>query len=504
MGSGTEYYVVTVGGRTNAGALVEHFQRTCCDRHSSVATIWLPDGRTVTFDELREQYGLLRNTLQEAGVEAGSCVMSMVGNLPEFVPLLVACMHIGAALLPLGEATDTEALALARNAGAAAVITHRALPFESSSMTRISEAVAITRIADSSPRRAYPESVVLKLTSGSTEMPKTTIATEAALIRDAQCIAHGMGIGPDDVNLAAIPLSHAYAIGNIVLQLILQGTRTALRPAFSPSQFVRDVRTARVSVFPGVPFMFDHLRGTLADRSIPESLRLLISAGARLDSATVRWFNEHVARKIHSFYGTSETGGITYDSSNDISEPLHVGWPLAGVTVNIQSASDTGAGRVFVRSGGLAQGYVSASDNEAESAFQQGGFLTGDLGYFDGKGRLVLTGRVSPLVNVAGRKVDPGEVERLVSGLPGVTDARVVGVASETRGQELVAFVVRGDAGLTALALRRFCADILSPYKIPRRFIFLDRWPVDGRGKVDRRALEALGTEASPGQPAGD
>lgn len=488
--------------RTNASVLVEHFQRTCRDQHRSIAAIWLPGGRTVTFDELREQYGLIRGALQGFGVDAGSCVMSMAGNLPEFLSLFVACMDIGAALLPIGEATDTEAVALARNAGAAAVVAHRALPFESTSITRVSEAVAITRIADRVTSRAYPGSVVLKLTSGSTEMPKTTVTAEVALIRDAQSIASGMGIGPDDVNLAAIPLSHAYAIGNIVLPLILQGTRVALRPAFSPSQFIRDVQTAGVSVFPGVPFMFDHLRGTMADDSIPGSLRLLVSAGARLDSATVLWFDEHVARKIHSFYGTSETGGITYDASDDVSEPLHVGRPLPGVTVSIQSESSTGVGRIFVRAGGMAQGYLSASDNEAESAFQHGGFLTGDLGYFDGDGRLVLTGRVSPLINVAGRKVDPGEVERLLQGLPRVTDARVVGVESQTRGQELVAFVVRSDAELTALALRRSCADTLSPYKIPRRFIFLDRWPVDSRGKVDRRALETLGAEASIGQRA--
>src|SRR5262245_18166656 len=340
-----EYYVVTVPGQAKASALVEHFQRTCCDQPRSIAATWLPDGRTVTFDDLREQYGLIRNTLREFGVEAGSCVMSMAGNLPEFVTLLVACMDIGAALLPLGEATDAEAVALGRNAGAAAVIARRALPLESPSIKNVSEAVTVSRIGDRSTFRAYPPSVVLKLTSGSTEMPKTTVTTEAALIRDSQSITEGMGIGPDDVNLAAIPLSHAYAIGNIVLPLILQGTRVALRPAFSPSQFVRDVQTAGVSVFPGVPFMFDHLRETLADHSIPESLRLLVSAGARLDAATVLWFNQHVARKIHSFYGTSETGGITYDASDDASEPLHVGRPLPGVTVSIQSESDTGTGR---------------------------------------------------------------------------------------------------------------------------------------------------------------
>jgi acyl-CoA synthetase (AMP-forming)/AMP-acid ligase II len=152
-------------------------------------------------------------------------------------------------------------------------------------------------------------------------------------------------------------------------------------------------------------------------------------------------------------------------------------------------------GRVFVRGGGLAFGYADGAA-DAMSAFEHGGFRTGDLGRFDGDGRLVLTGRVSAHINVAGRKVDPSEVERVLTALPAVNDARVIGIACATRGQELVAFVVPAAAAPTALELRRSCAERLSPYKIPRRFIVLDAWPVDGRGKIDRRALEARATSA--------
>jgi long-chain acyl-CoA synthetase len=111
----------------------------------------------------------------------------------------------------------------------------------------------------------------------------------------------------------------------------------------------------------------------------------------------------------------------------------------------------------------------------------------------DHDGRLVLTGRLSPLVNVAGRKVDPAEVERVLA-LPTSTTRRRdrlpharAGVGGVRAGRERVAYTV---------ALRRSCAQTLSPYKIPRRFIFLERWPVDSRGKVDKRALEALASDA--------
>jgi acyl-coenzyme A synthetase/AMP-(fatty) acid ligase len=241
--------------------------------------------------------------------------------------------------------------------------------------------------------------------------------------------------------------------------------------------------------------MFDRLREPVASGALPASLRLLISAGARIDPETVRWFHRH-GLKIHSFYGASETGGITFDETDDLPEPLHVGRPLPGVSVDLLPEAGVDGGRIFVRAGGMANGYAAQADAETESPFVNGGFRTGDLGCFNREGQLVLTGRVSPLVNVAGRKVDPAEVERVLVALPDVHDARVVGVECRTRGQELVAFVVRAGASLTPIALRRSCAKTLSPYKIPRRFIFVEQWPVDSRGKVDRRALEALASDA--------
>ena len=144
----------------------------------------------------------------------------------------------------------------------------------------------------------------------------------------------------------------------------------------------------------------------------------------------------------------------------------------------------------------MASHYANVERDDPRSTFIDGGFLTGDVGHVDGEGHLVLTGRVSALVNVAGRKVDPAEVERTLLQLPGIADARVFGMACDRRGQEVVAFVVRADAALTPLAIRQRCAATLSTHKIPRRFVFVDRFPVDGRGKIDRRALQALASSA--------
>ncbi|HEX7437581.1 MAG TPA: AMP-binding protein [Caldimonas sp.] len=108
-------------------------------------------------------------------------------------------------------------------------------------------------------------------------------------------------------------MSHSYAIGNLVLPLLWQGTRVALPQSFSPGQFAREVADSGATVFPGVPFMFERIKALEPIDRLPASLRLLITAGARIDAGTVSWFRRHLDRKVHSFYGSSETGGIAYD-----------------------------------------------------------------------------------------------------------------------------------------------------------------------------------------------
>ena len=470
------------------------FEKTCRDRHSGIAVHNLADGQSLTFADLYEQYGAIGRALRQLGIGPGTPVVTRVGNHPVFFPLLAACMTAGAALVALGEATDEEASSVVASCQAAAIVTDRVLPMASREQVTIGRGVQIVTLK--TPRRAklYGESMVLKLTSGSTDVPKAALAGVHHLVNDGRHVIEAMNIGVADINLAYIPLSHSYALGNVVMPLLLQGTAVALRQSFNPLQFVDDVSSTGATVFPGVPFMFHRFR-TLELSGLPRSLRLLITAGARIDPATARWCHERLGRKVHSFYGSSETGGISYDDSDTVDEPLHVGRPMPETTIEIRHRDATGSGRIVVAGTAVAQAYAGDTPGDGDQGFIDGGFVTSDTGYMDASGRLVLTGRVSAFVNVAGRKVDPADVERVLVDLPGVVEARVIGTACDRRGQQLVAFVV-SDQALTSVDIRQRCARMLSPHKIPRRFIFLDQLPTDARGKMDRRALEALAAAA--------
>ena len=119
-----------------------------------------------------------------------------------------------------------------------------------------------------------------------------------------------MNIRPSDVQIGTIPVSHAYGLGNLVVPVLLQGTAVVLRDSFVPQQLQADARRFGARVFHGVPFMFQFFLSTPLAGGWPPSLTSLISAGAPLPPATVRAFHDRFGVKIHSFYGTTEAGGI--------------------------------------------------------------------------------------------------------------------------------------------------------------------------------------------------
>ena len=477
--------------------LGSRFREVCRDRARSIAIHGITTGTTVTFQELARTCEIVQAALSDLRISPGAAVVSFVGNHPVFVSTIVACLEAGVALVPLGEATDAEAVTVIEQVGAAAVITDRVLPLGSASRYSVTPSVSVRKLVGDSSQRRFPPSVVLKLTSGSTHVPKAAMASEMNLVNDGRHVIDAMGIGPEDVNFGCIPLSHSYALGNIVMPLLWQGSPVALRHSFNPAQFVAEMTASGATVFPGVPFMFERIK-SLGIEQWPSKLRLLITAGAPIDRATVSWFRAHLNRKVHSFYGSSETGGIAYDDSDDVGEKVDVGRAMPETTVSIgQPVEGAEAGRIFVAGNAVTSGYANSDSDDSQSAFCEGGFLTGDIGYVNDLGRLILTGRISSLVNVSGRKVDPAEVQRKLLELAGIADAQVLGIACQTRGQELVAFVIRTDATLTPIAIRQKCAESLSTHKIPRRFVFVDRFPINLRGKIDRLALQRLASGVS-------
>jgi acyl-CoA synthetase (AMP-forming)/AMP-acid ligase II len=453
--------------------------------------IYLPTtNRTLTASDLDHCSQQHQHLLASLGVQAGDLVLFASGNRAGTIPLLLACWTIGAPVLPVDVGTPiVEVLELAERFHASAVVVPASVADGSIARGADDELAVLPR--DAVPQPSYRGGALLKLTSGSTGLPKAVLTTEVQLLADTEHIMSAMGITAADVQLAAIPLSHAYGFGNLVMPLLLQGTPMVLRESFVPPQLLEDARQYGARVFHGVPFMYHHYFAHPPAGGWPPTLTLLVSAGAPLEVATVRGFHKRFGLKIRSFYGTSEAGGIAFDSDDDLDDVATVGRPISGVTIDLRW--DAGVppeyGRIHVSSRAVSPRYVG--DSAESGDLSEDGFLTGDYGRFLSDGRLVLAGRVSSFINVAGRKVQPGEVEHILRGMNGVTDVRVLAATDDVRGEQITA-VIAGPPGLTLAAVRQHCASRLAAHKIPRIVVFVDRLPLTSRGKPDYRALNAL------------
>ena len=460
--------------------IVQRFARIAVDRPER-PIIYAPASNLVlSASKVWQSHLELRQQLSALGIRPGQLVVSAAGNRSGAIPLLLACLSIGAPLMPIDAgATATEVADFATRFGAFAVV----LP----------QGPDLRMKRHHGDPATYADAALLKLTSGSTGFPKAILTGESHLIADGERIIGAMGIAADDTQLAVIPLSHSYGFGNLIMPLLLQGTAIVLRDSFVPSHVLLDARGLQSRVFAGVPYMFNFLAANAPAEDWPSCLRLLISAGARLDAQTSQAFHDRFGITIHSFYGASETGGIAYDASDVLMPEGHVGTAMPGVTILMRPDDEAaaGSGRIFVSSDSVAAGYT---EDDEERSFVDGGFLTGDLGFVDRRGHLTLTGRASAAVNVAGRKVHPAEVERVLRTMNGVEDVCVIAAPDPRRGQQILACIISRQLS-SALEVRQFCASRLAPHKVPRTIIFLSSLPVTSRGKIDRGRLLSLAME---------
>jgi long-chain acyl-CoA synthetase len=478
------------------------FVRAARDRPHHIGIRGMSDGSTRTLSEIVDEARAIDTALRSHNIPARACLISNVGNHPAFVALLLACLNRATPLVLLdGGLTSAEVRAVADRYQASGVVVSDVDDRHASSVvTPLAGGLGIATMGrEEVPSWLPSEACVLKLTSGSSSGPKAVITPERSLLADGRHVIEAMAIGPDDVSLGVIPLSHSYGLGNLVMPLLLQGSTIALRNAFAARLLMSDLDAARVTTLPGVPFMFDYVQRHEPAPSPISRVRLLVTAGAPIDANTVRYFKETLGKKVHALYGTSETGSITFDDSDDLEDPGTVGRPVPETEVTLldSPAAGPGEGRVHVKGTALGQDYVETTGPGATvSEFTGGGFLTGDLGRMSARGDLLLSGRISPFVNIAGRKVHPEEIERVLRELAGVADASVFGMPDPVRGERLVAWVRRAEPSLDAAALRAACAMRLAPHKIPRSMVLTDETPANSRGKVSRREVEELVRQA--------
>lgn len=464
------------------------------EAHPEAVAFFDPDGKPLcTRKELTRAVLLAVDRLQKMQLPPRPVVLSLP-NGPGLVSELLALRMLGHVVV-LADATapKAELKRVAMTLGACGILA--SLERLAGGMVLDKAGLGLEPLTPSAvplPRRA----AICKLSSGSTGQPQAFAASAGQLAADARQIFKTMGIGRQDRTLAAIPLTHSYGLGSCLMPLLLWGTPLVLPACNLPAALAHTLAAAKVRHFPAVPAMVRALAALPTLPSWPE-LRVCLAAGAPLAPKDAAAFAAATGYKVHVFYGSSECGGIAYDRSQEaVLEAGAVGTPLEGVQVEVVDEKGKPCppgekGRIRVRSKAVVLAAVPPLPDP--SVLTPGRFLTGDLGFFDERGILHLAGRSSDLVNVAGKKVHPEEVRRVLEQVPGVMSAVVVGIPDRHRGQVLGAVLaVDGAAAVTVHKVLSFCRTHLAPYKVPRRILLVPELPTDARGKIPRQELLAL------------
>jgi acyl-coenzyme A synthetase/AMP-(fatty) acid ligase len=415
-------------------------------------------------------------------IPPGALVGVATSGGASFLASVLALRRAGASVLLL----EPGGPALAHR-GTAAALGARAVVECESAWPEGSEAFRLEPITPAPDALLMPrETAFVKTTSGSTGRPRGIAVSSEALLADEAALAASMGIGSRDRIVAAVPLSHSFGFTSVALHALVRGA-TLLMPEGGPLGPVLAAEKGEATVFPTVPAYLGALLKMSQPPHWPESVRLVVAAGAPLLPEIALRFREYSGRGVHAFYGASECGGICFDREGRAAERGTVGTPVEGVQVSLEALADDAEERLaVVASRAVAAAYLPEPD---AGRLGSGRFRTSDIACWQG-GELKLLRRMDALINVKGKKVDPAEIESALAALSGVEEVVALGVTNPATGGHTLRVVIACRPGmLTQEDVLRFCRSRLADHKVPRSIRLVSQIPRTDRGKIDRGAL---------------
>ena len=461
---------------TNFAARLEATARA---RPSATAIAW--DGGALTYAELDARAGGVARALRGRGLQSGDRVAVVMANGWQLAAAVLGALKAGLTVAPLDPQLKAEERA--------------------EILTDLQPALVLDAVAaESAPWTTRDDAVAPALilyTSGSTGRPKGALLSHAA-VEFAQRSWAGpvMALTPDDVVLAALPLSHSFGLNGALLAPLLVGAAARLVERFTPDGVAHVLRRERITVLPAVATMFRRLL-ELPEFCGAKALRLAVSGAAPCPWELAQDWRARTGVRIVRGYGMTELfRPLSYLAADSVDVPDAVGRAVPGVQARV--VDDDGrplaageVGELLIRTPAAMEGYLGAPD-ETNAVLLDGWFRTGDLATIDAEGWVRITGRKRERILRGGHSVFPAEVEATLLAHPGVAEAAVVGIPHVELGEDVAAFVVpRAANNVAADELIAYCRERLAGYKYPRRITFVAALPRSSTGKVLKAKLTA-------------
>ena len=476
--------------------LADLLKRHAADRPRQAALVegdWV-----ITWSDLDRRVCQLANGLWKTGVRKGDPVAVVLPNGCAFVTTFLALARIGAVVVPVNP--EFKALEIRSALQAARCETG---VFDSALVelcnTLLNESVIQNAwvegkgqagipgvdglMSEALGGRALPNPdaecpLIQMLTSGTTGQRKRILRTHGQIMSLAQAYQNAIDGSAQDRILAVIPLSHGHGFCSLLLNTLQSGATLFLQRSFDRRKTMEMLSRNRISIFSAVPFVFSVLADTrMATPMDLSALRLNVTGGAPLRRETWMKVRDRLGIVLRQSYGSVETGALTINMDpNPEATAESVGRSLPGVRLNIlDEAGDpqpSGViGEVAVQSPGA--GEPCHADDQHAFKHVDGWIRVNDLGWLDDEGRLYISGRKGSIINVAGQKVQPSEVEAVLCRHPAVKQVAVLR-QRDAYGEEAVSAQVVVGVKCTVPELVAYCREQLADYKDLRFFEFRD------------------------------
>jgi long-chain acyl-CoA synthetase len=341
---------------------------------------------------------------------------------------------------------------------------------------------------------------LLLYTSGSTSQPKAVMLPAGCFQVFLQKNNEGMyHYAPTDRILCYAPFSHGFGSISILIPSLAYKSATVFMRSFHPIKVAQSIAKESITHLFGVPTHYQQLLKYEALYPELRKLKAAFCAAAPLNTDTVRQWYDVTGIYLDEGYGMTETCTLITTRMSKLPEPAgNVGVTAKGI-LRVEVADDQKKvapvgviGEIRVKGPGTMLGYLNKPEATAER-LQDGWVYTGDLGYKLEDGALVLCGRKTEFINVAGLKISPVEIEDVLNTFPGIVDSAAVGVENDLYGQVVKAFVqLKPGVKVTERELIKYCSEKLASFKAPKSISFVDEFPRNNLGKIDKKALKAM------------
>ena len=476
-------------------------------------------GRTWTYLTFWEDANRMANALRSLGVEKDDKVCLFLTNRPEFAIAYYACQKLGALCVSISSMSKADEVDyMANDCEGVVLITEEELAGELPARDRIPGVRTIITLDGGGGDRSWGElleggapelrtvytdrddGAAIIYTSGTTGKPKGVVLTHGNVVSNSIAAKYSGEMRPDDRAICFLPLYHSFAQNGILNPMVQSAGALVLHKKFDMDTVLRSLKEDRVTRWYSVPAIYIMVLNDPRSDEAMQTVRYSFSAASSMPGEVARRWHERFGLTVYEGYGLTETTpAATYNHEFRHKEGS-VGTAIMNVEIRIVGEDGDEVprgqlGEIWIKGPNVMKGYYGKPEATAETIVD-GWLRSGDIGTMDDEGYVFIVDRLKDMVNSAGLKIWPREVEEVIYTHPNVRECAVIGVPHDVFGETVKAVIALEEPGkTTADEIVELCKRHLADYKAPRIVEFLDDLPKNPTGKILKRMLKTNDAE---------